>query len=255
MIPSPELFGIQLNWFDLITVISILITLLFGRWYFFYAQKEKLSIKLVLSITVLLISGYVCTFLMASFEGAVYAHELGDEKFKVAFGTSKRFSGFIFLIAFLYIFHSLIKPIPLFKNYGDFLAVVVCCFIALEANACLFDGHGCYGRFTNLPWGMLFLHGSAPTLFPVHPTPLYITISHLILLTLLVYLHINGKLKGQLIAILLIGTSIFNVLIEIVKDKQTLVGNFNFAQLLYMTIGLIGLLIFIYQSRQTKLSS
>jgi phosphatidylglycerol:prolipoprotein diacylglycerol transferase len=38
---------------------------------------------------------------------------------------------------------------------------------------CFLSGDGCYGKPTNLPWGMAFPHGIEPIFVPVHPTPLY----------------------------------------------------------------------------------
>ena len=38
---------------------------------------------------------------------------------------------------------------------------------------CFLSGDGCYGKPTNLPWGMAFPNGIDPTTVRVHPTPLY----------------------------------------------------------------------------------
>ena len=38
---------------------------------------------------------------------------------------------------------------------------------------CFLSGDGCYGKPTDLPWGMAFPHGVEPVFVPVHPTPLY----------------------------------------------------------------------------------
>jgi prolipoprotein diacylglyceryltransferase len=251
MFPPPDILGLRINWFELITVLAILVTLVFGRFYF-YATHEKGKLNsFLIPLFSLLVLGYFFTYLMAYIEGLCYASVKNDSSFYHAFGESKKFLGFIFLIFLIIGFNSLLfKAKTLFK-IGDFLAVVVCLFIILEANACLLDGHGCYGRFTNLPWGMYFLHGSAPTLFPVHPTPLYISVSHLILFLLLLYWKNKKQFEGKLILILLIGTSVFNFAIELLKDTESLLLGLNFSQLLYAVIGLTSIFI-LSKSESTK---
>ncbi|MEZ5002725.1 MAG: prolipoprotein diacylglyceryl transferase [Chitinophagales bacterium] len=249
MFPAPEILGIKISWFELITVLSILLSLVFGRW--FYRQvpsKPPLAYSLV-TIGVLLVLGYFATYLLAFLEGQSYSFVLNDPSFEIKFGQSKKFLGFIFLIYCLVLFDNYLYPINRFNTLGDFMAIVVCFFIILEANACLFDGHGCYGRFTNLPWGMYFLHGSAPTLLPVHPTPIYISLSHLLLFIFLLIAFKKHWIEGRLLLVLLIGTSLFNFLIEFVKDTQPLLIGLNFSQLVYGWIGITSLFILLTSNR------
>jgi prolipoprotein diacylglyceryltransferase len=245
MFPPPDILGFRINWFELITVLSILITLIFGRFYFYATHEKGKLTSFLIPLGILLILGYAATYLMAYLEGVSYAVLKNNSDFYHPFGESKKFLGFVFLIFLMTILNILIFHAKSIDKLGDFLAVVICFFIILEANACLLDGHGCYGRFTNLPWGMYFLHGSAPTLFPVHPTPLYISISHVLVFILLLFLIKRKLLMGKLLLILLLGTSLFNILIELLKDTEPLLLGFNFSQVVYAIIGIFSVILLI----------
>ena len=253
MFPPPEILGCSINWFELITVLAVLITLVFGRFYFARSSQHLSLSSILIPLAGILLVGYFSTYVMAYFEGQAYGHIKDNSSYFVPFGAHKKFLGFVsFLFLVVLINQFLVQSKKLFA-LNDYLAVVVCFFIILEANACLFDGHGCYGRFTNLPWGMLFIHGSAPTLLPVHPTPLYISISHLILFFILLYFRKRKWFKDQLILVLMIGTSLFNFLIEFFKDIDELLFSLNFAQLIYSGIGLTSLLLLL-SNKQSRLT-
>ena len=248
MLPSPEILGLKFNWFELITVLSILTTLLFGRWFFYSTKRQNSLSSFLMPLGFLLALGYFAAYAMAYIEGQTYTLAYQDVSRTIAFGEGKKFLGFIFLIYVVVLIDKSLLKLPSFSNISDFLAVVVCLFIVLEANACLLDGHGCYGRFTNLPWGMYFLHGSAPTLFPVHPTPIYISLSHLLLFFLLLYLSKKDKLTNRLILVLILGTSSINFMIEFTKDTDALLLSLNFSQSLYGLMALTSFMLLIIPS-------
>ena len=252
MFPSPEILGLKISWFELITVLSILTTLLFGRWFFYRTSSDKKLTTYLLPLSLLLAFGYFATYGVAYLEGQSYSLVLNDTSYEIAFGKGKKFLGFIFLIYCIVLVDNYLYSLKRFSGLSDFLAVVVCFFIILEANACLFDGHGCYGRFTNLPWGMYFLHGSAPTLLPVHPTPIYISLSHLLLLIFLLIAYKKKWFPNQLILILLIGTSLFNFLIEFVKDTESLIWILNFSQVVYGWIAITSIMMLIQVSLENQ---
>ncbi len=51
--------------------------------------------------------------------------------------------------------------------------------------ACQFAGDGTYGKPSNLPWAMSYPHGEIPTTQRVHPTPIYETLTSLLIFGLL----------------------------------------------------------------------
>jgi phosphatidylglycerol:prolipoprotein diacylglycerol transferase len=51
--------------------------------------------------------------------------------------------------------------------------------------ACQLAGDGTYGTPSDLPWAMSYPHGEVPTTVPVHPTPVYETLTSLVIFALL----------------------------------------------------------------------
>lgn len=51
--------------------------------------------------------------------------------------------------------------------------------------ACQFAGDGTYGQPSDLPWAMSYPHGEVPTTERVHPTPVYETLTGLLIFALL----------------------------------------------------------------------
>src|SRR2546423_7264794 len=58
-------------------------------------------------------------------------------------------------------------------TFLDACSPAACVGYAIGRIGCLLSGDGDYGIPTDLPWGMSFPHGVAPTSERVHPTPLY----------------------------------------------------------------------------------
>lgn len=123
---------------------------------------------------------------------------------------------------------------------------------------CLFSGHGCYGICTTLPWGMYFSYGTAPSLLPVHPTPLYDILLHLGLLFYLIYLT-KKKEKlwlGQLALSGFIGTSIFHIGVEFVRNNPKVIANLSFAQVNYIVLLILsGFLFFLKKNQEAQFNS
>ncbi|EER05532.1 Prolipoprotein diacylglyceryl transferase, putative [Perkinsus marinus ATCC 50983] len=55
----------------------------------------------------------------------------------------------------------------------DVLAPLLMLGHAIGKVGCFLSGDGCYGPPSEVPWAMSFPNGLVPSLFPVHPTPLY----------------------------------------------------------------------------------
>lgn len=84
---------------------------------------------------------------------------------------------------------------------GDTFAVPVALAVAIGRVAC-FEAGCCYGRATNLPWGVVF--SAAPDRLPRHPAQLYESLFHLTLAGLMIVLHrrrqgIGHVFRGQLV--------------------------------------------------------
>ena len=62
------------------------------------------------------------------------------------------------------------EPVP---KITDLAVVTVFISHGIGKLGCFFSGDGCYGKPTDLPWGMSFPNGRIPTTEFVHPVPLY----------------------------------------------------------------------------------
>ncbi len=74
----------------------------------------------------------------------------------------------------------------------------------------------CYGKPTEMPWGIVFSHprSLAPLHISLHPTQLYSSLSGLIIFLVLVILHARDHFKGQVILWFLILHSTGRLVIE-----------------------------------------
>jgi phosphatidylglycerol:prolipoprotein diacylglycerol transferase len=149
----------------------------------------------------------------------------------------------------IYLIALRLKGIPLLRSL-DFLAPAIPLGHGIGRIGCFLAGDGCYGVPTNLPWGMSFPEGAAPTLIKVHPVPLYET---LILSGIFVLLLIikRKKLKpGSLFAFftLLVGTE--RILLEELRLNSPVLAGLTEPQLTYGILMVIGISILLFQYRQ-----
>jgi len=74
----------------------------------------------------------------------------------------------------------------------------------------------CYGKPTDMKWGVVFTHPNslAPLNVPLHPTQLYACFSGLIIFLVLLVLHARKKFQGQVFLWLLILHSTGRLLVE-----------------------------------------
>jgi phosphatidylglycerol:prolipoprotein diacylglycerol transferase len=86
---------------------------------------------------------------------------------------------------------------------GDSFAVPVAISVAIGRVAC-FQAGCCYGRPTNLPWGVVFATAVDNPTVPRHPTQLYETAFHALAAAGLWWLQRHSLLRGQLIKLCLI---------------------------------------------------
>lgn len=81
----------------------------------------------------------------------------------------------------------------------------------------------CYGRPTDLPWGVKFPPGSNPARHytgHIHPTQLYESLSGIVLFTILYFLFKNRKFKGQVFFSYLLMYSVIRFTIEFFRGDS-----------------------------------
>ena len=109
----------------------------------------------------------------------------------------------------------------------DALAIGAAGAYAVGRLACLFAGDGCYGTWTNLPWGMHFPHGTAPSLLPRHPTPLYESLASL---ALLIFLFARKRKPGHTFLLFLMLSGALRFLVEFIRINHRIWLNLSLAQ-------------------------
>ena len=106
------------------------------------------------------------------------------------------------------------KRLPLWK-VADVLAPSCALGNVFGRFGCFLNGC-CYGRPTDLPWGVSFpsdnpLH---PPTVPVHPTEIYDAVNNFLLYLLLAWIFRHKKFDGQVFAIYLVGYALTRVFME-----------------------------------------
>jgi phosphatidylglycerol---prolipoprotein diacylglyceryl transferase len=98
---------------------------------------------------------------------------------------------------------------------GDLWAPALALGQAVGRIGCFMAGC-CFGRPTDLPWGMVFTHPHtlAPPNIPLHPTQLYAALAGFLIFGLLIFLHKKRKFQGQIFVWYLILHSTARLFVE-----------------------------------------
>jgi phosphatidylglycerol---prolipoprotein diacylglyceryl transferase len=102
---------------------------------------------------------------------------------------------------------------------GDTFAVPVAVAVAIGRLAC-FVGGCCYGRPTDLPWGVRF--ATSGDALSRHPTQLYEAAFHLMLAGVLLAFQRRGLLQGQLIKLYILCYLAYRFLTELIRPEPQL---------------------------------
>lgn len=101
---------------------------------------------------------------------------------------------------------------------GDSFAVSVPAAVAVGRLAC-FVGGCCYGKPTNLPWGVVFADGVAR-----HPTQLYESAFHAVMAVILAILRSRKIFPGQLIKLYIIAYLVYRFLTEFLRPEPVVIA-------------------------------
>ncbi len=243
MFPNPEIFAYTIQWYIAWQITAIVISSLFA---FYYLRKKKtveLSVtKLTLLIVGLLMFGYlganIFSLLDYLTENGWEAGKTFVESFSIM-GNGLRWYGTLLMILLMAPFIAKVLNIKNLPNGLDFIVLLLCLFTAVVKQACFFSGDGCYGVYTSLPWGMYFPYGEAPNILPVHPTPLYDSVFHLLLFALLLKVNKSKKFEGQTMLLFFAGTSLFNIALEFIRRNPEIALGLTLSQWTYIGILLL----------------
>lgn len=152
--------------------------------------------------------------------------------------------GFIFAIigTFLYCKKNSLS----FFKMADILSPSFAIGLAIGRIGCFFEGC-CFGKPTNLPWGILFPVGSwAYKEFgqiPVHPTQIYSSVADFLLFLILFW--IKNKREGGLFFTFLLCYSFLRFFIELLRFQPIFLFGLTQPQVLFFIIGAISIIWFL----------
>ncbi len=159
--------------------------------------------------------------------------------------------------------YRLLRPFPL-RPFMDVVAPSLALGIAIGRFGCFLNGC-CYGDVCQLPWAVSFPEPSPPWhahqtahligpdahwSLPVHPTQLYSVVDGLILMNLLLAYFPLRRRDGEVIALLMITYPITRVLIEYLRnDESVFFAGMTISQNISLALMACGLLYWAYLSR------
>ncbi|MEW6710853.1 MAG: prolipoprotein diacylglyceryl transferase [Candidatus Riflebacteria bacterium] len=162
---------------------------------------------------------------------------------------------------------------PLFKMTDIYVPGMAIGY-AIGRLGCITAGDGCYGIPCKLPWAMSFPNGLVSTLavknpilvslwvklfpgeavpadIPVHPTPLYESISSFVLLAILL-LPFWKPGSGRRFAFFLVWFGISRYLVESIRLNPFVYWGLSSSQVLSLVFIILGLLLFVWAARTEK---
>lgn len=151
------------------------------------------------------------------------------------FGALRWYGSMLFYAALLPLIIRGIAPAHRWKCF-DLFGLSTCLFIVFLKQGCQFSGDGCYGRPTTLPWGMYYEWGEMPSLLPVHPTPVYDSLFHLLFFLYLVRRWKRGAPDGQTGLLFFAGSAAFCFLLEFIRINPPVALGLTLAQWTYLAI-------------------
>ncbi|OWY16772.1 hypothetical protein C7N43_30030 [Sphingobacteriales bacterium UPWRP_1] len=240
MLPNLVVGGFEISWYALCQYSGVAIMLVFGSLYYRYGIINRFFI----GATVLLFwhIGFLALF-GARIAGMAEQYLLTGNVGSVSilwqcphYGHFSWCGSLLFIVLFVPPVGKRLLGTPVFWQYFDFAAICLCLLTVITKQGCLLSGDGCYGVPTALPWGMHFAYGPAPSLFPVHPTPLYDSLFHLVLLFVLLQIHKRKQFNGQTALCYFITSATFYILLEVIRINPKIWGNITLPQMVYFMI-------------------
>jgi phosphatidylglycerol---prolipoprotein diacylglyceryl transferase len=253
MIPSISLGGYGISWFWLIVALDIFacIVILHRLSIRSFGAMSFLNASLIVGLTVFIgfIGVHLFNVLEFSWVDPSDHHHSFAYKF---FQSGKTWYGGVFLvILFLVPVYFLIERSS-FLRLLDIFSITCCFAYAFGRLACLISGDGCYGKSTALPWGMQFPYGPAPTILPVHPTPLYEFLLNGILFWVLLKKSRHNPPPGRLLLQYLFYSSILRFSIEFIRINPKTVMGLTVAQVCSVILILITSIVYLIWQRRIK---
>lgn len=256
MLPNPQIYGITIPWYSFFHYLGVIVAFVFAYWYY----KKKTNLKLQLwQWAGLLVSISFCLMiggrLIGFAEIYVRTGELVDWQFFLKGPSSGQFrwcGSLLLTILLLPIISKRILKIRGFYRFFDLLALSFCLLTIFTKQGCQFSGDGCYGIITNLPWGMFYPYGPAPNILPVHPTPIYDSLFHLLFFGVLLRWDLKRKhFFGQTALFYFTVTSVFYIALEFIRLNPEVAYGITLPQSIYVPIIFISVYLYLKLKNNT----
>lgn len=249
MLPDIRIGSLVFGWYNLIVMLTIVTCIIFfiRTFYRRYYQIKISKLICVIYLLIIVALGFIGARIASTGEHiltSITPHSIGGVKaLLLDKGGLMWYGGFILILMLLPLLLLFFSQ-DTFLKLLDITSLTCCLGYGLGRFACLISGDGCYGKWTNLPWGMYFPYGSAPNLLPVHPTPFYESLLHFLLLSALLRLDKRKVFLGQTFCLYLFFTACFRFFIEFVRVNERIYWSMSFAQIISLFLILTSTIIY-----------
>ncbi|MBI4929156.1 MAG: prolipoprotein diacylglyceryl transferase [Bacteroidetes bacterium] len=242
MFPASHIGEFTTSWY---TLVAGFLNAIICTFYFIYLYRKKIGHTfpnpiLYFVVSIITLIGFVGARILSVSEVFLISdHSHSFKDFMRLVLDNGGFSWYGGLLLILILIPILMKFIPrvTLLTILDFSSLVCCVAYAIGRLGCFLSGDSCYGQWTTLPWGMYFPYGAAPNILPVHPTPLYEILLHLVLLLFLIRLEKNKHFLGQVFCAFLFFNSFFRFFIEFIRINEKVSLGLTVHQ--FISLGLI----------------
>ena len=121
----------------------------------------------------------------------------------------------------------------------DLAAAPLAVGYAIGRIGCQVSGDGDYGQAWDGPWAMAYPDGTEPTTTPVHPTPIYETLS-MGIVAIVLWRHRDRFVPGVLFALYLVLAGLERLLVEFIRRNDEVVAGLTQPQLISIAMIVAG---------------
>jgi len=243
-----EIFGHVFYWYGVLIMIGSVIGELLLVW---FAWRDGIPLDVALTwILLLLLGGGAGAWLGGLARGALAGHASAG-----SLGHQGQFAHTAFVgIAIAAFVGTRLTGLSLWKLL-DLAAPSVALGFAIARIGCFMSGC-CYGRPTDLPWGVTFPPFSPPWMAfgetPVHPTQLYASLGNLMLFVALLVLRRRERFDGFLFLSFIPMYVVLRFVLEVFRADPELALGLTAGQLANLVIGPLALLALWVKGRRQR---
>lgn len=239
MLPPIDFYDISISWYSFCQYLGVFITSNFAIWYYYNKANFRLSlfqqIKLIVLLYSLLITG---GRLLSFLDNFINYNRLPNWLMLFQFPSAGNLmwgGSILMTLVFLPVLSKRLLNIKDFNPIFNFTVLCLCCLTIWLKLGCFLEGDTCRGIPTSISWlGVHYLNSTKPSVLPLIPTALIVSIFHLFLFIFLLFIALKRKSKaGHISKIYFVVIAIFYLLLELIKNAPTLFYGFTLYQISY----------------------